>query len=91
MLYQSKVTRKGQATIPVKLRQKLGLKVGQYFNYSLDPKTNTIEIKPIPDFSELRGIFKTNIKWNKKLAQKAFEEGMVNDYIAKQKRIDGYR
>jgi len=86
MIYQSKLTRKGQSTFPVALRKRLGLKVGQYLNYALNETTNKVEIEPETDLADLQGVFKTNIKWNKKAAQKAVEAYKLKEWEAKMRR-----
>ncbi|KKU44388.1 MAG: Looped-hinge helix DNA binding domain, AbrB family [Berkelbacteria bacterium GW2011_GWA2_46_7] len=84
------LTRKGQTTIPVEIRRALDLQQGQALDYSLNKKDGVIEIRAIPPFESLLGVLKTNIKWDKKKAQKAMEEGFVEDYKKKLKRIDGH-
>jgi len=84
------LTRKGQTTIPIEVRKALGLRQGQALDYSYDVKNGIIEIRAIPPLESLRGVLKTNIKWDKKKEEEAMEKAMVEDYIKKLHRIDDH-
>jgi AbrB family looped-hinge helix DNA binding protein len=47
MTYSSKVTTKGQVTIPVHLRKKLSIKPGQRLTFSLNKNGNAEIIRPV--------------------------------------------
>jgi len=50
-----KVTRKGQTTIPAKIRRKLGIKEGD--DLAVEEVDNQIVFKPIPKLEDMCGIF----------------------------------
>lgn len=50
-----KVTRKGQTTIPAKIRKKLGIKEGD--NLTVEAVDQTVVFKRVPNLLELAGIF----------------------------------
>lgn len=63
--YSSTITSKGQATIPVPIRKKLGIKPGEKIYFAENGKE--VVLKSLSDsVDELAGSLKTNIKWNKK-------------------------
>ncbi len=53
MTYSSKITTKGQVTIPVQLRRRLNIKSGQRITFALNKKGNA-EIMQQVDVHELR-------------------------------------
>lgn len=50
-----KVTRKGQTTIPAKIREKLGIKEGD--TLTVEAIGNQIIFRPIPTLEDLCGVF----------------------------------
>ena len=50
-----KVTRKGQTTIPAKIRKKLGIREGD--NLTVEAVDQTVVFKRVPNLLELAGIF----------------------------------
>jgi AbrB family looped-hinge helix DNA binding protein len=50
-----KVTRKGQTTIPAKIREKLGIKEGD--NLTVEAVDQTVIFKRVPKLLDLAGIF----------------------------------
>ncbi len=71
-MYVSTVTQKGQATIPIFIRNKLGIKPNGKVIFT--QKGEDFIIRPLGDINKLidslYGSVKVNIKWNK---QKAYE------------------
>lgn len=65
------ITQKGQVTIPVSFRQKLGLGTGSKvkFEYTQDKE---LVLKPALDFGSLRGYLKSSKKYSKAKARKAY-------------------
>lgn len=79
----STVTQKGQATIPVYIRRKLGIKPnGKVF---FEERGGEFVIKPIEDLNKLvdnlYGSLKTNIKWNKKKAYETVGKMLAERYL----------
>ena len=68
------VTKKGQATIPKRVRQKYGIKDKLILQLS----AKGIEIKPVPSPEELFGILKPYA--GGKSAKELIEEGRKSDY-----------
>lgn len=65
------ITQKGQVTIPVTFRQKLGLVRGSRvkFEYKEDKE---LVLKSALDFGSLRGYFKSTKKYSKASARKVY-------------------
>ena len=59
-MYTVSITSQGQISIPAKLRNKLGLQKGKKANVSV--QGGSLVIKPIKDFLDLAGSFKTDKK-----------------------------
>ena len=72
------VTEKGQATIPLPIRNKLGLKPGQKVIF--EEKGQEVVIKKVPLLSQLRGSLKSQIKYSDKKANKAIEKMFIKEY-----------
>lgn len=70
------ITQKGQVTIPVNIRKKLGVETGQRVVF--EERGDEVVVKAVPDFLSLMGSIKTKIKYDKRKARKA-----VGDYLAK--------
>ena len=78
------VTKKGQVTIPVSLRKKLNITSGTKVNFVYE--NGQIVLKPIPDFRSLRGIIKTDKKYNKKEIERAIGDHIKEEWGKKMKR-----
>lgn len=82
-IYSSTLTSKGQATIPLPIRQKLGIKSGEKVLF--EKKGKAIVIKPAEKeediINNLYGSLKTNIKWNKKKAHEAIGKMLAKEYL----------
>lgn len=81
MQYITRVTSKGQATIPVSIRRKLGVKSGHRVIF--EEHNNTVSIRAVPDFFSLRGSLKTKIKWDEKKAKEAVGKMLAKRYEQK--------
>ena len=66
----STVTQKGQVTIPIEFRRKLGIE--QKDRLSLSLKGNDIVLTPLPTIRSLAGCLKSNKKFDKKKARAAY-------------------
>jgi len=58
MTYSTTITKKGQITIPKKIRETLKLREGKKLEVKLDKKRKKIEIKPAPDILDIAGQLK---------------------------------
>ncbi|AKM79094.1 MAG: hypothetical protein UX85_C0003G0108 [Candidatus Beckwithbacteria bacterium GW2011_GWB1_47_15] len=76
MTILSTVTTKGQVTIPQEFRQMLNIKPGQKVQFSKGG-SGAIKLKPVPDFADMMGYFKTKIKYNKKAARAAYVKDLI--------------
>lgn len=79
-VYSSTVTAKGQATIPVSLRKKLGIKPGQKIFF--EERNGDILLQRPINISELRGSLKPTIKakYTDKKADKAIGRMFALEY-----------
>lgn len=82
MQFTTSVTQKGQATIPVTIRKKLGIKPNSKIVFELKNETEA-SIKPVVDFFSLKGSVKTKKPFNIDAMEKAVEEAIVNKYVKK--------
>jgi len=64
------ITQKGQVTIPVNFRRKLGIE--QKDRLSLSLKGNDIVLTPLPTIRSLAGCLKSNKKFDKKKARAVY-------------------
>jgi len=71
------VTSKGQVTIPLTFRELLGIQPGQKIEFFTKRKTRELVLRPVPSLLDLKGYLKTNKKYNKKAARKAFIKDVV--------------
>ena len=78
MTYSTKITRKGQTTIPIQLRRLLNLKEGQYVNFRYDKTDNSLHLEPAAGLESLIGLFPTTKKYDRDKAHKDFIADMVN-------------
>jgi AbrB family looped-hinge helix DNA binding protein len=76
MTISSTVTTKGQVTIPQEFREMLNIKPGQKVQFS-KRDSGELSLKPIPDFADMRGYFKTNIKFDKKKARAIYVKDLI--------------
>ncbi len=76
MQFTTSVTQKGQATIPVQIRQLLGIKPNTKIVFELNDNKEVF-IKPVTDFFSLKGSVKTNKPFNITAMEKAVENAIV--------------
>ena len=62
MSYQTTITRKGQITIPKKIRETLKLKEGEKLEIEFNKKEGLIQLRLLPDILEIAGTFKKSGK-----------------------------
>ncbi len=79
MMISSSITQKGQVTIPISIRKKLGLKTGQKVAFT--DRGKDVVIEPIPNFLDLMGSLKTKKKYNKKKVRQAVGEYLAQRYV----------
>lgn len=82
------MTQKGQVTIPVSIRNKLGIKPGQKIWFS--ESNGEGNFKVIPHWTSLMGSIKSGRKFSQKLLreeQVAVGEYIVKEYLDKERRI----
>lgn len=73
------VTQKGQATIPVSVRNKFGLVAGAKVRFIDD--NGELKLEPVADFFSFRGALKTDKKYNKKAVDKAIGKHLAQRYL----------
>jgi len=79
MNFTTTVTQKGQATIPVQIRELLGIKKNTKIVFEI--KNNMeVSIKPVVDFFSLKGSIKTNKPFDIEAMEKAVEDAVVLKY-----------
>ena len=71
------ITTKGQVTIPNYFRQKLKLRSGSQVAFRSASDAKTLILRPIPDFADLLGVFKTKKRFNKRLARAAYVKDLI--------------
>jgi AbrB family looped-hinge helix DNA binding protein len=82
MQFTSTTTQKGQATIPVAIRKKLGIK--PYSKVVFEMKNNKeATIRPITDFFELQGSIKTRKQFDIEAMDKSISKYFKNIYEKK--------
>lgn len=69
----STVTQKGQATIPIFIREKLGIKPRSKISFEMNGEGEVL-IKPVRDFLAMRGSLKTN--------KKSLSNRQLDDFVA---------
>lgn len=74
MNYTTKVTMKGQVTIPKEIRDVLDIDNRSTLVVSLDDSGKGIKMTTCPDFLEMAGIFKAKNKRNVLSARESFEK-----------------
>lgn len=73
------VTQKGQATIPVSVRNKFGLTPGVKVRFVDDG--GELKLEPVADFFSFRGSLKTNKKYDKRAVNKAIGKHLAQRYL----------
>jgi len=81
MQHTATLTEKGQATIPVSLRRKLGLKKGHKVVF--EEIGDEVVIKKNISLDELQGSLKSDIKFADKVADKEVGEFLASEYVKK--------
>ena len=84
MLQPTTISQKWKVTIPKEYREELGMKPGLKVNFV--KKNGNLQMNVIPNFLSLRGIIKTDIKYNKKEIEKIVDEARTEEWIKKMKR-----
>jgi len=79
MQFTSSVTQKGQATIPIAIRQLLGIKTNTKIVFELKDN-NEVLIKPVTDFFSLKGSIKTSKPFNIIAMEKAVTDAIIIKY-----------
>ena len=79
MMISTSITQKGQVTIPISIRKKLGLKTGQKVAFT--DRGKDVVIEPIPNFLDLMGSLKTKKKYDKRKARGAIGEYLAQRYV----------
>lgn len=82
MQYSTTVTQKGQVTIPIKLRKKLGITRGKRVHfYSSEKNSQELILRPEKDFRELRGAFTSDKRYSKRAARKAIIKDVISGKV----------
>lgn len=81
MQFSSVVTQKGQATIPVQIRNLLGIKKNSKIVFEI--KNNEVSIKPVIDFFSLKGSIKTQKPFNLQAMEQAVSDAINLKYVKK--------
>jgi len=68
----SKITKKGQVTIPKDMRDQLDLDAGKRVFFVR--KGSKLEIEPVPDFLDLKGSVESDKEYSKETAREAIKE-----------------
>lgn len=79
MQFTSSVTQKGQATIPVQIRQLLGIKPNSKIVFEIKDN-NEIAIKPVVDFFRLKGSVQTKKPFDPDAMEKAVGKAIGSTY-----------
>ena len=58
MTYLTTITKKGQMTMPKKVRKILGIKIPSQVELEIDKKTKQLQIRRAPDIMDFAGRFK---------------------------------
>lgn len=64
------ITQKGQVTIPIEFRRKLGLEANSKVKISM--RFNKVQLQPAVSLDDLFGILKSDKKFDKKKAREAY-------------------
>lgn len=79
------VTQKGQVTIPIAIRHKLGLKRGDNVQFYVE--ADEVKVKPAPDFFSFRGVLRGRKQLSDKAIEKAAEKQAVKEYLERSARM----
>ena len=82
MQFTTTVTQKGQATIPIQIRKKLGLKARSKVTFELKDESE-VTLKAVPDFFSMKGSLKTNKPFDMKAWDKAIGKMFKEEYEKK--------
>lgn len=82
MQFSTTVTQKGQATIPVHIRKRLGIKPNTKIVFELNKKNEAL-IKPVTDFFSLKGSLKSKKPFDVEAMDKAIGELISVEYAKK--------
>lgn len=82
MQFTSSVTQKGQATIPVLIRKRLGIKPNTKIVFELKNGTEA-SLKPVTDFFTLKGSVKSDKPFDIEAMEKTVEKAIINKYVKK--------
>lgn len=84
---ETKITRKGQITIPIKFRRQLDLNVGDILNITqAEGKKPELRIMPPSNFENLLGVARSPKKYNKKAIAAAVTRDRIRNWILKEER-----
>lgn len=79
MQFTTTVTQKGQATIPIFIREKLGIKPNSKVSFEINDRNETV-IKPVKDFLSLRGSLTSKKPFDIEAMDKAVEKYIAKEY-----------
>lgn len=84
-MYSSKITSKGQVTIPKAVREKLDLNTGDTIFFSLSPDHLHVLVQKVPNFLDLAGTLTPpegteELDW-KEIRQLAWDRAVVGRYL----------
>ena len=82
MQFTTTITQKGQATIPVAIRRRLGMKPNSKIVFELKNDTEA-SVKPVADFFAMKGSVKSNKPFDIDLMEKALEDAIKIQYVKK--------
>lgn len=73
------LTQKGQVTVPVEYRRRMGLKTGQKVRFEYT--NGALTLKPFSGLLSLIGIFKSPKKYNKRKAREVYIKDVLKGKI----------
>ena len=79
MNFTTTVTQKGQATIPVQIRQLLGIKTNTKIVFEIK-NNKEVSFKPVVDFFSMKGSIKTDKPFDIEAMEKAVADAVVLKY-----------
>ena len=84
---ETRITRKGQITIPVQFRRQLGLNEGDTLNVTqTDCKKPELRLTRSSNFENLLGVAKSPKKYNKKEIERVVTRERIRDWVLKEER-----
>ena len=81
MQFTTSVTQKGQATIPIIIRRKLGIKPNTKIVFELND--NEVSLRPVVDFFSLKGSVKSKKPFSIDAMEKAVTDAISVNYVKK--------